>query len=58
MATCESNIEFQLNLENDHFLDISWEIPETKTFEVVPTTELGIKIVFEDGEKLLSNYVN
>ena len=48
--TCASSLTFELKLENNIFLDISWELPKINRSELVPCAELGILVVFEEGE--------
>ena len=45
---------FDLNLANRAFLDLTWELPEFKTFELVPVTDLGLMIAVIKGHIIVS----
>lgn len=45
---------FDLNLANRAFLDMTWELPPFKTFELVPVTDLGLMIAVVKGHVIVS----
>lgn len=44
---------FQLNTKNACFLDMTWELPIFKEYELVPCKELGIRVEHIDGYSLV-----
>lgn len=46
--------KFDLNLANRAFLDLTWELPPFKTFELVPVTDLGLMIAVVKGHVIVS----
>ena len=46
--------KFDLNLANRAFLDLAWELPIYKTFELVPVTDLGLMIAVIKGHVIVS----
>ncbi|XP_052791262.1 uncharacterized protein LOC128225215 [Mya arenaria] len=47
-------IEFKLQLKNSSFLDITWELPVYKQYELVPSDDLGLDIRTVKGYPLIT----
>ena len=45
---------FDLNLSNRAFLDLTWELPDFRSFELVPVTDLGLMIAVIKGHVIVS----
>ena len=46
--------KFNLNLSNRAFLDLTWELPDFRSFELVPVTDLGLMIAVIKGHVIVS----
>ncbi len=51
-------LHFDLQLSNLSFLAETWELPERITFELVPTTDLGLMICSVGGRIVVSKVKN
>ena len=46
--------KFDLNLANRAFLDITWELPIFRRFELVPVTDMGLMIAVVRGHIIVT----
>ncbi|XP_077967419.1 uncharacterized protein LOC144421079 [Styela clava] len=54
LLTVSTSLTFELDQKNSYFLDHTWNIPDMRTVEFVPTQELGLGIIYIDGYGIIT----